>query len=323
VHAESCRAVRWTRDRTRLLSASADRSVVATDAATGQAAFRLAKAHQAGVSRLVALEGTGAECLVATGDDDGAVKLWDLRQRASGAQFHPHVDFVSDICHEASSQSLLASSGDGTLSVLDLRAGRVRQQSDSLQDELLSVVALKGGSRAACGSQEGVLHVFDLEGDVTEPCDRVQGHPNSVDALLAVDDDTVLSGSSDGLVRVVSVQPSRLLGVVGHHDDFPVERIALDGGRRLLASAAHDNAVRVWDVAELFEPGEDGPEPTPGTAAAAARAGAVFAEAAGSDSDEAPRKKRKKGKRGAASGLRKGGAGAAPEKRNTFFDGLL
>ena len=41
-----------------------------------------------------------------------------------------------------------------------------------------------------------------------------------------MDDNTIVTGSSDGLIRVVQIGPNRLLGVIGDHDDFPVERMA-------------------------------------------------------------------------------------------------
>lgn len=75
--------------------------------------------------------------------------------------------------------------------------------------------------------------------------DRILGHPQSIDALVAIDENTVCTGSSDGLIRcvvsrelkqltqcrVVSVHPNKLLGVVGEHEDFPVERLALSGDK--------------------------------------------------------------------------------------------
>jgi len=33
----------------------------------------------------------------------------------------------------------------------------------------------------------------------------------------------ILTGSSDGLIRLCSIFPNKLLGVIGSHDDFPVE----------------------------------------------------------------------------------------------------
>ena len=57
------------------------------------------------------------------------------------------------------------------------------------------------------------------------------GHPSSVDALVAFDEDTVLTGSQDGLIRVISILPNRMLGVVGEHGEFPVETLALSQDR--------------------------------------------------------------------------------------------
>lgn len=41
---------------------------------------------------------------------------------------------------------------------------------------------------------------------------------------------TILTGSSDGLVRAVTVLPTKLIGVVADHGDLPVERIAIGSG---------------------------------------------------------------------------------------------
>ena len=65
----------------------------------------------------------------------------------------------------------------------------------------------------------------------------------SIDALCNLPPDipgvdtssTVLSGSSDGYVRAVQLFPTKLLGVVTDHGEWPVERIAVGGGRRQLS----------------------------------------------------------------------------------------
>merc|ERR1711998_778123 len=137
---------------------------------------------------------------------------------------------------------LLATSGDGTLSVFDIRAGKMESASDYMTEELLSLVVLKHGSKVVCGSQDGVLCLFST-GQWADMTDRIPGHPNSVDTMIKLDEDTLVSGSSDGLIRVMQVQPNKLLGVIGDHDDFPVERIAFSHARRLITSCSHDNTV--------------------------------------------------------------------------------
>lgn len=60
--------------------------------------------------------------------------------------------------------------------------------------------------------------------------DARTGHPSSVDALVAFDEDTLLTGCQDGLIRIISLLPNAMLGVVGEHGDYPVESLALSGG---------------------------------------------------------------------------------------------
>ena len=77
-------------------------------------------------------------------------------------------------------------------------------------------------------------------------------HPLSVDALCAlpaglpnVDTaSTVLTGSSDGYVRAVRILPTKLLGVVADHGDWPVERISIGGGMgQLLIESEKDRGT--------------------------------------------------------------------------------
>ena len=44
-------------------------------------------------------------------------------------------------------------------------------------------------------------------GEWADASDRVPGHPNSVETIVKLDEDTVITGSSDGLIRWVLVCP--------------------------------------------------------------------------------------------------------------------
>jgi WD40 repeat protein len=59
------------------------------------------------------------------GDDNGLIKTWDQRQPESTASFEAHTDFVSDMVLHEREQCLVAVSGDGTLTVNDLRTNKV------------------------------------------------------------------------------------------------------------------------------------------------------------------------------------------------------
>lgn len=87
---------------------------------------------------------------------------------------------------------------------------------------------------------------------------RYPGHPESVDALVAFDNDTVLTGSADGCVRIVSILPNQLLGVLGSHgEDEAIEAMALSANRRTLVTLAHDRCVQLWSLAALHDDSDD------------------------------------------------------------------
>jgi WD40 repeat protein len=201
--------------------------------------------------------------LLATGDEAGCVRLWDNRLMGSNSATTPvhswklHEDYISGLELSADGHTLLASSADSTLSMYDLRMtnqgpDKGTRRSDDQEDELLSVLIMKNGRKVICGSGEGVLSVFSWGtwGDVS---DRFPGHPTSVDALLKIDEDTLLTGSSDGLIRVVQIHPDKLLGVIGDHEGFPIEKLAYNSTRKFIGSVTHDNIVRIWDARMLQE----------------------------------------------------------------------
>ena len=82
---------------------------------------------------------------------------------------------------------------------------------------------VKRGEFVCAGTQEGVVNIYRWD-DEEEITDRITGHPESIDGMLKVDEDTICTGSDDGVLRVVQVMPNLFLGVVDMHE-FPVEKM--------------------------------------------------------------------------------------------------
>ncbi|KAG5463175.1 MAG: hypothetical protein BJ554DRAFT_1275 [Olpidium bornovanus] len=137
--------------------------------------------------------------------------------------------------------------------------------SECQEDELLSVVVLKvgrevvvtkskrriNGKKVAVGTQGGVVHIFNFGswGDCT---DRFVGHPNSIDTMVKATEDVSITGSSDGMIRGCQIQPNTFLGVVGEHEEFPVEQIRLSHDKAFLASCSHDETVGLWSMEAML-----------------------------------------------------------------------
>lgn len=72
-----------------------------------------------------------------------------------------------------------------------------------------------------------------------------------------------MTGSSDGIIRVVQLLPTKLLGIVTDHGDYPVERVVIDraGEGRWVGSVGHDDVLKLTDLKDIFEDeGEDNAE---------------------------------------------------------------
>lgn len=279
--------------------------------------WSIENAHNLGINKLYQLpHWSPCGAALVTGDDVGTVRLWDTRmcgnnnnnQNSTNTKNNPfddlmklptgciqhwkvNHDYITDFETNNEGTTLFASSGDGALSIFDVRyanrKGTTRSvvlpdidprnpkppppqsknqkptwetlgysQSDNQEDELLSLALLKNSSKLLCGTQQGILSLFSYGqwGDIS---DRFPGHPQSIDALLKIDEDTVLTGSSDGLVRAVQLLPNSLLGVLGGHDGFPVEGLGWSAGRKLVGSVSHDEYIRLWDGSFLNEDDEE------------------------------------------------------------------
>lgn len=214
------------------------------------------------------------------------------------------------IQRQSGRERLICTSGDGTLSVIDFRAGSSSSSSSSTEpkkkrdlhqalgvevsedqeDELLSLTSVKNGSKLIVGTQLGLLSLWSPNKGMLDHIDRIPGHPSSIDCLLNLDEDTVLTGSSDGLIRVVQILPHKFLGVVADHGQgLPVERMKRKGG--MLVSCGHGSEVKVTDISSLLEDGddsddEDGEDNDEDAEAMARRLGGAEGDSDDSDEDD-------------------------------------
>lgn len=186
------------------------------------------------VAALSALAVVAGGAVVAAGDDDGGVRLLDVRAKgAVGVEVAAVLeqgDYVTAVTPLAGGPDgrLAVASGDGSLCVYDARMPprprlRLLAAAPGFDDDLLSLTLVGGGVRAVGGCLSGAVNVYDMrfvDADEDEPdmarfVDRFYGHPESVSAVLAYgEDEVLLTGSSDGLVRVIDTTAKAVAGVL-------------------------------------------------------------------------------------------------------------
>ena len=215
-----------------------------------------------GVNAVAAVPLPGRRTLLASGGDDGTVRLWNpATGDPVGDPLTGHSGGVNAVAAVPlpGGRTLLASGGDdGTVRLWDPATG------DPVGDPLTghtggvrAVAALPGGRMLlASGGGDGTVRLWDpATGDPVG--DPLTGHTGGVNAVAAVPlpgGRTLLaSGGDDGTVRLWDPATGDLAenADTGHAGGRvnAVAAVALPGGRMLLASGGDDGTVRLWDPA--------------------------------------------------------------------------
>ncbi|XP_068569190.1 WD repeat-containing protein 55 [Cebidichthys violaceus] len=245
-HLKSCRQVRFSEDGLKLYSVSRDKAVHMLDAERGQLVTRIRGAHGAPINSLLLVD----ENILATGDDGGTLKVWDMRKGTDIMDLKQHEDYISDIAVDQAKRILLTTSGDSTMGVFNIKRRRFELLSESQSGDLTSVALMKRGKKVVCGSSEGTIYIFNWNG-FGATSDRFAIKAESVECIAPITDSIVCTASMDGYIRAVNLLPNRVLGCIGQHVGEPIEELAKSWDTRFLASSAHDQLIKFWDISSL------------------------------------------------------------------------
>ncbi|MCI00784.1 WD repeat-containing protein 55, partial [Trifolium medium] len=79
------------------------------------------------------------------------------------------------------------------------------------------------GRKVVCGSQTGILLLYSW-GCFKDCSDRfVDLSSNSIDAILKLDEDRIITGSENGMINLVGILPNRIIQPIAEHSEYPVE----------------------------------------------------------------------------------------------------
>lgn len=120
LHVKAIRDIEFSDDGKILFSASKDRSILLTDLQTEKFIRNYEKAHEQPVCKMHILD----ENLFATGDDDGTIKLWDIRDKSPQPIFSLKEvdDYITALITNDAKKYLVATSGDGYLTAINIGA---------------------------------------------------------------------------------------------------------------------------------------------------------------------------------------------------------
>jgi diguanylate cyclase (GGDEF)-like protein len=195
----------------------------------------------------------GGRTLLASGGDDGTVRVWDPVTGAERARLEGHTGGVRSVCVvDVGGHVLLASGGDdGTVRVRDPVTGAERARLEGHTHWVNTVCGVSAGGRTllASGGDDGTVRVWDPVTGVEQA--RLEGHTGAVLGVCTVEVDgatLLVSAGADRTVRIWDLAAGCQRTQCEGHMRWvsAVCAVPLDG-RTLLASAGNDGTIRVWD----------------------------------------------------------------------------
>jgi WD40 repeat protein/mono/diheme cytochrome c family protein len=182
---------------------------------------------------------------VATGGEDGTVRVWDSATGREELLLNGHREEVTAVAISGDGRILLSGGRDRTLRVWDLQTGRELHLLRGHTDAVRSVAVSADGKLALSGGDDRSVRLWDLQRG--QELRAWAGHGASVTSVaLSADGKRALSGSLDRTVRLWDVNGGALGTWEGHQGAVYSVSFSPDGQRAL--SGGNDRVVRLWDV---------------------------------------------------------------------------
>jgi len=99
---------------------------------------------------------------IASGSDDGTIKLWDVNTWTCRHTFQAHNNWVIAVAYSPDGSTIASSSNDGTIHVWDVNTGTCLHNFQAHSDWVNVVVYSPDGSTIASGSDDGTIKLWDV-----------------------------------------------------------------------------------------------------------------------------------------------------------------
>ncbi|CAF1364680.1 unnamed protein product [Didymodactylos carnosus] len=252
IHKKSIRSIGFTPDGEYLITTSKDRSIKIRSTETGKMSSKFKHAHDSPINCLCVVD----NCVMATGDDNGCVKLWDYRQKKPLAEFNDCDDYISDLVCANDRRTLLATSGEGTLTCYNVRKKKMQLQSELMDSDLTSIrifrvsTLIYDGKKVVCGTMDGVLYIFNWK-EFGNMSDRCPGHPGAIECIEKINENVICTGCEDGSIRAMHLLPHRFLGTIGRSCPMPINTLSVSYDQTSLIGTSGTNSLQLVDVTSL------------------------------------------------------------------------
>jgi WD40 repeat protein len=182
--------------------------------------------------------------VLATGEKDGRVRLWNVITGKELLTLRGHSNWVNSVAWSGDSLTLASGSDDNTVKLWNVQTGDCVRTLEGHGNSVLSVAW--NGDTLASGSHDKTVKLWNVQsGDCVQ---TLEGHSDSVRSVAWSGDNlTLASGSNDKSLKLWNVQTGHCVQTLKGHKSA-VRSVAWSGDSLTLASGSDDKTVKLWNV---------------------------------------------------------------------------
>ncbi|MEG4074011.1 NACHT domain-containing protein [Microcoleus sp. Pol14C2] len=184
--------------------------------------------------------------LLATGDTDGIVRLWEASSCREILTCKGHTNVVESVAFSPDGKILASGSYENIIKLWDVKTGECLKVLQGHTGSVMSVTFNPDGNILASGSFDGAIRLWDIH--TGECCKILQDHTKVVFSVAFHPAGEMLaSGSGDTTVRLWNVGTGECLKILYGHTKN-VFSVAFHPAGEILASGSSEKTVKLWDI---------------------------------------------------------------------------
>jgi WD40 repeat protein len=244
-HTEPVAAVAYSPDGARVISASADDTLILWDLTQGSQIGRL-EGHTDDVLS-VAFSPDGQTILSGSADD--TLILWDATSRTPLHTYTGHSGDVTSVAFSPNGQTILSGSADTSLRLWDVAAARQLRVFEGHHDPVSKVAFNRDGQTIISGDKGNQLCKWQVATGTQLNCIQNAAGHGIFSFAITPDQHTVIVG--DGGygpgIHIWDIDSNRPIASLSGHTGGHT-RVALSQDGRYLVSGTYDNSLILWDL---------------------------------------------------------------------------
>ncbi|WP_293332349.1 NACHT domain-containing protein [Microcoleus sp. CAWBG58] len=184
--------------------------------------------------------------LLATGDTDGVVRLWEPSSGREILTCKGHSNVVESVAFSPDGKILVSGSYDKTIKLWDFKTGECLNCFEGHTESVMSVRFNPDGNVLASGSFDGTVRLWDIR---TGECCKILQDQTKVVFSVAFHPagEMLATGSGDQTIKLWNIKSGECLKIFEGHTKN-VFSVAFNPTGEILASGSGDETVKLWNV---------------------------------------------------------------------------